>query len=503
LKSAAIYARISQKDDLVDKVENQILEMTKFAESFGYQVVEIFSDDDISAYKGEKDRPQFGELVSRLSLGEFQAVLATEQSRFARDSPKDLQALVSAAARVNAVIHTRAEGLFDPSNPGSKFMMQLLDAFGGYEVALRIERQKARNRADLAEGLPTKGLRPFGWKKDRISILESEAVHIRAAIQAIVNDGATVWGIAQKWNALGLVTDSMLRPRKHRIEKTLGMPSAVWTTTSVRDMLSRPRNAGILMSGDAEMPKSQIQPIVSRELFEEFLLAIRGAKTNLGARPQYLLGGIMECTCGARMNASKSNSGRPGQKHDYKIYRCRLYGFDKSQSHVTVQLHLADTAVRDWLVENIGLGIESTEAMATSELKVLNAEYLTLLEKDASIQDLIIEGLGIVPELKGKLRVNLERRDQIDARREQIFASQGHSREIRDFAKTMMKLRDSAPDKSINKVLEKGYAAWDELPMDVRRSIVRSGYRVQLQAGGRGIDRVLISPKSLELLREA
>lgn len=487
---AAIYARISQKDDQVNKVDNQIAEMTEFALKQGYEVLEVFSDDDVSAYLGKYPRPGFDELITRLTSKEFDVVLATEQSRFARNSPRDLHALVTAATAGGVVIRTRSEGTFDPSNAGSKFALQILDAVSGFEVSQRVERQKARNRADTALGLPTKGLRPFGWEKDRITLREEEAVYVREAVNSILNNGKTVWAIAQLWNELGIKTDSMTRPRKHRIDKVERVPKPVWTSTTVRMILTRPRNAGILISLGAEASKSQIQPIISRGQYNDLLAAIKGSSGLIGPKPQYLLGGILECPCGERMTASKSQSGRPGKKHDYKIYRCRLYGFDKTIGHATIQLHLADNAVRDWIVENIGLGIEKPSSVGARELKKVNREFNKLIAEAERIQNLIIEGTGIVAPLKGKLRANRVKRDALDARREQIYASFGHSAALRDFAQKMKKLPNDASPKAIDRALAEGYKAWDDLPMDDRRAIIRGGYRVTLERGGRGIDRV-------------
>lgn len=75
-----------------------------------------------------------------------------------------------------------------------------MDVIGGLEVETKIDRQKARTRADLAAGLPTKGLRPFGWETDRITVRESEAIHIREAYKAVLEKGNTLWRIAQHWN---------------------------------------------------------------------------------------------------------------------------------------------------------------------------------------------------------------------------------------------------------------------------------------------------------------
>jgi hypothetical protein len=53
----------------------------------------------------------------------------------------------------------------------------------------------------------------------------------------------------------------------------------------------------------------------------------------------------------------------------------------------------------------------------------------------------------------------------------------------------MDKLPQHATNDEIDRTLEQGFKAWDELPMESRRAIIKGGYRVELLAGGRGPDR--------------
>lgn len=130
-------------------------------------------------------------------------------------------------------------------------------------------------------------------EKDRMKIRESEAKHIRRAYKDILEKGETVWAIAQKWNKQGIKTESMVRPRKSRIDGVVKPPPGVWTTTTVRGILLRPRNAGILMNDGAEMPVSLIEPIVTRQEWEALSASIKGAPSPKGAKPQYLLGAFL------------------------------------------------------------------------------------------------------------------------------------------------------------------------------------------------------------------
>lgn len=494
-KRAAIYARISKSDSNVDKVENQVAELKALAKAVGYEVAAVFEDDDISAYKGEKRRPGFDQMLGQIKDKKFDVIMATEPQRLTRGSAENLEALAVLCVRANAIIHTRSAGVQDPATPTTRALMGIMDLIGGLEVASKIERQKARNRADLSKGIPTKGLRPFGWEKDRMTIRESEAKHIRKAYKDILEKGVSVWAIAKQWNELGIKTDSMVRPRKSRIDGEVKPPPGVWTTTTVRGMLIRHRNAGILMNDGAEMPLSLIEPIVTRQEWEALCASIKGAPSPKGVKPQYLLGGILECTCGQTMHASKSVSGRKGKRHSYQIYRCRLYGFDKSNSHVTCQLPVADEVVRTWIVENIGLGLEEESLFNKEALAAIDVALARLADVDRELTKTMSEGLGNGDQIRGLLRENKAERLQLEAERLTVLSAAAQSTAMDDFKKAMSRLSVEATDDEINETFEKGFKAWDELSMASRRSIIRGGYRVQLLAGGRGPDRILVTSK--------
>jgi DNA invertase Pin-like site-specific DNA recombinase len=497
VKRAAIYARISKSDADTDKVENQINELRSVADGCGYVVVAVFEDDDISAYGGKKVRPGWAALISAIESRQFDVVMATEASRFTRDSRTELDYFTATCIKAETTIHTRAGGVVDPSTPSALAMLQIMDVVSGLEVALKIERQKARNRADLAAGIPTKGLRPFGWEKDRITIREEEAKHVRKAFADILERGKSVWGVAQEWNGLGLKTQAMMTVRKSRADGEVKLPSGIWTTTTVRDVLRRPRNAGILMADGAEMPHSRIHAIVSRQSWEALCASIKGTPAAKGPRPQYLLGGLLECICGQRMHASKSRSGRTAaQKRDYKIYRCRVYGFDKSQKHVAIQLHIADKKVSEWVVEDIGLSLADFKPFDSEALGELDNILIAIARSDSDLSTLVSQGLGNGDEIRGLMRKNKSQRELVGLSRQAILATAAQSTALEKFKLTMTKLPDYAAEQEINKALEQGMRAWNELSIDSRRAIIRGDFRVQVLQGGRGEERILVSSRN-------
>ena len=496
VKRAAIYARISQADKEVDKVENQISEMRKFAESNGYEVVAVHQDDDISAYGGKSPRAGFVALVDGLKAGSYDVVLATEPQRLTRGSSQELELLQVYCIRAGAVIHTRAAGLQDPATPGSKAMMKMMDVIAGFEIDTKIERQKARTRADLSHGIPTKGIRAFGWEPDRITIRESEASVIRDAYQGILQRGESLWSVAQKWNDLKIRTDGMSRERKSKADGVKRLPSPIWTNTTVRQILLRERNAGILMHDGDEMPISKIQPIVTREDLEALRKVVKGIPMPKGPKPQYLLGGLIECICGERMHASKSLTARKGKtRREYRVYRCRVYGFDKSQPHVTIQQPIADRAVKEYIIVNLGLKLDEFLIFDEQRLREIQEEIADLNSEEVEVEEMIAKKVGNKPRNYGRLRAIDAKRTELSHELDEVLSNNEPSAALSKYIEEMSSLSKYSSIYEEDRLIKQGLEAWDALPIDTQRAIVRGKYRVTVEAGGRGFERVHVEQR--------
>jgi len=494
VKRAAIYARISEAKDNVDKVANQVDELRKFAIKNKYDVVEVFRDNDISAYKGKEVRPGFLALLDGLGKSKFDVVLATEISRLTRGSALENQKLLVMCSKSDAVIETLNSGTYDPQKSVDKAMLSFLDIFSGLESDIRIERQRARNRADLAAGMPTKGLRPFGWEPDRITIRESEARHVRDGFRMVLEDGKSSWAIAQHWNNLGIRTQAMETPRLNSRSGIRETPSGVWTTTAVSQILLRARNAGILMSKGAEMPRSQIQAIVSRVDFEDMKKRLTSSKMIPGPKPSYLLGGLLECPCGEAMYATSSNSSKKGKKtFRYKIYRCRLYGFDKKSKHVSIHRHIVDDYVSEVIVADIGLRefeplIQDAESLRTAEARLnsVNEKYVIATQA-------LLDGVGHRPTVMGNIAKLKDEIISLEGQVDSLVANSSFSGSIRKYVELFELVPDFPGEEELEEVLDLGRKAWIELPMENKRAIIKGKYRIVIKGGGRGGDRIQLS----------
>jgi len=89
-EKAVIYCRLSKEDgDKVEKdnssesIQNQKLLLIEHAIKNGWQIHEIYTDDDYSGL--DRDRPAFNKMLEDAEQGKFNIILCKNQSRFSRD----------------------------------------------------------------------------------------------------------------------------------------------------------------------------------------------------------------------------------------------------------------------------------------------------------------------------------------------------------------------------------------------------------------------------------
>ena len=94
-QAVAIYCRLSKEDldenkidNLSRSIQNQKSMLTDFAEINGWQIFDIYCDDNLSGVA--RDRPEFNRLIRDASLRKFNIILCKNQSRFTETVVKPL-----------------------------------------------------------------------------------------------------------------------------------------------------------------------------------------------------------------------------------------------------------------------------------------------------------------------------------------------------------------------------------------------------------------------------
>jgi DNA invertase Pin-like site-specific DNA recombinase len=282
-QAAAIYARISSDPDGTRLgVERQIEDCEAIAASLGWPVVEVFVDNDVSAYSGKR-RPEYERLCEDIKAGTVDALVVWHPDRLHR-SPRELEDFIDLcdAASLTDIATARA-GDVDLTTPQGRMVARL----GG--VIARGESDKAADRLRRKHAeLATKGkvsgggTRPYGYTQDRRHIVPGEDTIIReAAKRTLAGDSAR--SICSDFNERGINTSA----------------GGEWTPTTLNRMLRSARISGRRehrgeITAKAEWP-GVITPALSDRLRARLRRAAGPGPTGRNPRRYLLAGGLLRC----------------------------------------------------------------------------------------------------------------------------------------------------------------------------------------------------------------
>ncbi len=161
----AIYARVSTNEQTT---ENQVRELTEWADRAGHEVVTIYDDNGVSGAKGREYRKQFDQLLKAAIRREFDLVAAWSVDRLSR-SLQDLVGFLTElhGAGVDLYLHQQA---LDTTTPSGRAMFQMMGVFAEFERSMISERVKSGLARTKAKG--TKLGRPMTSPKTEAQILK-------------------------------------------------------------------------------------------------------------------------------------------------------------------------------------------------------------------------------------------------------------------------------------------------------------------------------------------
>jgi len=298
-RRAALYARISQ--DRAGEglgVDRQEADCRALAKRKGWRVQAVYRDNDLSATSGKR-RPGYSDLLAALEAGTIDAVLVWDLDRLHR-RPVELEHFLDIADR-HGVALASVGGEVDLATEQGRLVARIKGAVARAEAEGLSRRVRRRVAENAAAGRPTGGGRPFGFEADELTVREPEAVLLRAACDQVLA-GDSLGSIMRDWDARGVLT-----ARGNR-----------WNRTSLRQLLLRPRNAGLREHRGQVVGLAAWPPIVDREVWEAVTAVLTdGARTpSIGNARKRLLAGLARCgACGEPMRSGTANGGTP-------IYRC-------------------------------------------------------------------------------------------------------------------------------------------------------------------------------------
>ena len=294
-----VYTRVSlDRTGEALAVSRQEADCRKLAKSLGLRVVQVYTDNDISATSG-KVRPGFEAMLDAQPT----AIIAWHQDRLLRLT-RDLERVIA----LNVPVYTVTAGTLDLTTPAGRAVARTVAAWSQYEGEQKATRQVAANVQRAASGVHN-GRVGYGYRREGSGMVldpaESEA--IREAVRRVL-DGESLRSVCKRLNERGVPsprTAERNRAREQaraekRPEPTYSTPDPLWNSTTLRQMLLRANLAGLIVHRKQVVGRTPADaPRIIDEDTHERLKAVLTDPTRrtapAGREPKHLLAGIARC----------------------------------------------------------------------------------------------------------------------------------------------------------------------------------------------------------------
>lgn len=465
---AVIYVRISQdRTGAGLGVERQREDCEAKAKREGWEVVEVYVDNDISAFSGKK-RPDYRRMLDDLDKGVATIVIAWHTDRLHR-SPTELEEYIALSERRGIATHTCQTGMIDLSTPSGRMTARILGAVARQESEHKGERVRRARLQKAQAGQWAGGIRPFGWgmptgevRKETdpdtgeeydVPVLDydrarpDEAALVLESTEDIVAGRRSLRSWVALLNSKGTTT-------------TRGNP---WKAVEWRDVLLRPRNAGISVYRGSEIGAGLWDAIVPEPTWRAAVAVLQdpSRRTTPGNQPKWLGSLLFECgkeACGCPGLMKVSQSGNKGHR---PAYRCQL-------GQVTRRADVLDDFVRDVILQRL-----SRADAADLLLPAVNGEAIGELQTRAAMLR------QRLTDLSGMFATG-----QIDAAQ----LAEGSRTINAQLASALGQLASAATRDPLADLVgvPDPWKVWEGMELEQRRTVLRALVTVRVKPGRRG-----------------
>jgi DNA invertase Pin-like site-specific DNA recombinase len=429
-----------------------------------------FADNDVSASKLTRKRPDYERMMARIRKGECDVLIITYMDRLYRQ-PIELEHIIPEIEKAGVLIATVYEGDMDLRTDTGQLQARVKVAFARAEVMRKANRQKRANleRAQRGDRTPH-GIRPFGYQDDRITPDEAESEAIRWACRHVLA-GGSVSAVTRKWTELGV--KPRFDGRTYRDEAGDDVQfSGRWTHPSVLRILTNPHIAGLVVYRGEIIGEGNWTPVVTPETWAAVRDILRDPK-RAAPRGKVSLGGFLfYCRCGAKVQHDVRFRPPRGQAGSYGIYKCTEYGAraeGRPGPHVSIKADPVDAYVEARIIDRMrqpdAAAIFQRSRDGAADVPKLKAERAEISDGLARMAG--DEAMSILPR-----SIYLDAAKRVTARLEEIDAQIAEAGKV-DAAALLLGADDPAD-------------VWAGLDVTVQRKILDSLVHVTLKPPGCG-----------------
>jgi DNA invertase Pin-like site-specific DNA recombinase len=294
---AGIYTRVSlDRDGTSESPDRQEADCRALAAKNGWQVVEVYSDRNISAFKRGVRRPEYERLLADLRFGLLDVIIVWKLDRLTRAGAGILGLLDEHKdARLVTVMDN-----IDTATSGGRLVISVLAEQARAESTNTSDRVTRAHQAAAANGrMHSGGSRQYGYTRDAV-IVPEEAVVVSEVYKRIMS-GESLRRIAYDLNERG-------------VDTTKGNQ---WTSQSLGQMMRSPRLAG-LRTYNGEVMRGAWKPILRLRLHEDLLAALDKTPAVRRTVRRHLLTGLVTCQlCGGKLKTLgfRMKNGKPFERY--------------------------------------------------------------------------------------------------------------------------------------------------------------------------------------------
>jgi site-specific DNA recombinase len=455
-----------------ESISRQNRRFLDYCEDQGYEVATTFSEES-----GSPGGPAFAQLIDYLKRPEkgFMIVISPSATTLADDA-------VVAAARCLQVERLGAKLQFidDGSGVDGDPLASIVQSWSNSRSEEVREKVKSALRRKAVRG-EVLGRPPYGYRvgpRNRLEVVDDEAVVVRYIFRLYLHDGLGIRLIARRLNEEGL------RTRRNR----------AWSMVSIRDILRNRAYLGTYQRLGVRVPGTH-PALVSPDDFRRVQERLSDRRTNFSPRKVsgFLLSGLVICdSCGNRMigvsrrQSWTRRSDGSEQVASYRYYQCEsrtnqgicTYNTQRADElEETVRHHLGeldpnklatagndDAVITQWQTESRRLRDRLHQVD-----RRLNRELEAAASDTISSERLRSNGLALAEE---RLKVEEELRDA--EWRAEHYASAAERRRTRNAALQLL------------------VAEWATLPLNDKQQLLRE--MIDQVRVGEGGARIVLRP---------
>lgn len=388
----AIYCRLSAEDrnklseeDDSGSIQNQKAMLIKHADSNGWTIFDIYSDDD---YAGtDRSRPEFNRLIEDATDRKFNIVLCKSQSRFTRELELVEKYINGLFPRLGIRFVSLVDSA-DSESKGNKKARQINGLVNEWFLEELSENIRSVKTSQRLRGYHIGSFAPYGYMKDPDEkghlIIDPEAAGVIRNIYGLYLEGKGKQVIARILNESGIPNPTEYKRQHGMVRNKKAQSGTLWSYFTITNILTNEVYIGNMIQGKTGVGNYKTQekitftpdqwivvngthePIIDREVWDQVQTLIAKKATPGQKREEGVFARKVRCIhCGSRMHAVKN-----GSKRGFKCDRHAL-------SH--------ESCIGAYI------SLPKLERIVAAELYVLSQE---LLDEEA-----LEEGINPFPEL--------------------------------------------------------------------------------------------------------